>query len=75
MITRLKKVIWNYFSHKAMLFGRAADYLLDPEYFPPESYSHARGQWFKAKQELYQALADAFVHAAPKPVKEQNEAQ
>ena len=60
MLTKLRKMIQNYFSHKAQLYAKAADYLLDPEYFPPTSYSHARGRFFKAKQELYQALAELF---------------
>lgn len=60
MLTRLKKVFRNYFLHKAQLYAKAADYLLDTELFPPGSYSCARGEFFKAKQELYQSLAEAF---------------
>jgi len=65
MIKRIKKLIHEYFLHKAQLFGKAADYLLDPELFPAESYSHARGEFLKAKQELYLSLAEIFAPPAP----------
>lgn len=60
MLAKLKEVFWSYFSHKAQMYARAADYLLDLEYFPVDSYSHARGTYFKAKEQLYLALAEAF---------------